>query len=158
MANVFEGSEVVELAIQIEKNGKEFYDILTAKSKIEKAKDVFKFLSGEEEKHVVIFTKILENVHRYEPQESYPGEYLAYMNTLAADYVFTRKNTGREIAKKIKSDKEAVDVGIGHEKDSILFYEGMKKVVPEDEAKVVEEVILQEQSHLKQLMDLKKIM
>lgn len=156
MANVFAGSEIVELGVQIEKNGRDFYSELAAKSKNEKAKDVFKYLKGEEEKHIIIFQKILLSVHKYEPQEAYPGEYFAYMNALASEYVFTRKNKGKEIAKKIKSDMEAVNIGIGFEKDSIIFYEGMKKVVPEDENKVVDGLILQEQNHLRQLTDLKK--
>ena len=158
MTNVFAGSEIVELGIQIEKNGLDFYDALTAKSKDKKAKGIFEFLAGEEEKHISVFKKILESVHRYEPQEAYPGEYFAYMNALASDYVFTKKDAGKEIARKIKTDKEAVDVGIKHEKDSIVFYEGMKKAVPEDEVGLVGEVLLQEQGHLSKLMDLKKNM
>jgi rubrerythrin len=94
-------------------------------------------------------------VANYEPAESYPGEYFAYMHALAGDYVFTQKNKGAEIAKKIKSDKEAIDIGIGFEKDSILFYTAMKKMVPDKERKAVDELILQEQKHLRQLLELK---
>ncbi len=156
MGNVFAGSEIVELGVQIEKNGRDFYSELAAKAKNKKAKDVFKYLKGEEEKHIIVFKKILESVHKYEPQEAYPGEYFAYMNALAGEYVFTRKDKGKEIAKHIKSDAEAVKMGIGFEKDSIIFYEGMKRAVPEDENEVVDELIRQEQSHLRQLVDLKK--
>jgi rubrerythrin len=156
MANVFSGSEIVELGIQIEKNGGDFYNTLAAESKNEKAKDIYKFLAGEEEKHIAIFQKILNSVHKYEPQGTYPGEYFAYMNALASDYVFTQKNKGVEIARRIKNDKEAIDLGIGFEKDSIIFYEGTKKAVPEDEQKIVESLILQEEGHLKKLIDLKK--
>jgi rubrerythrin len=78
------------------------------------------------------------------------------MNALAGEYIFTQKDQGRIIAQKIKSDKEAADTGIKFEKDSILFYVGMTKVVPDYDHKVLEELILQEQNHLKQLMDLKR--
>lgn len=53
------------------------------------------------------------------------------MNTLAGEYVFTKENNSSEVAKDTSSDKEAVEVGIGFEKDSIFFFKGMKKVVPE---------------------------
>ena len=46
-------------------------------------------------------------------------------------------------------------MGIGFERDSIIFYEAMKKAVPENDIKIVGELILQEQNHLKQLTDLK---
>lgn len=155
MGNLFAGSEIVELGVQIEKNGRDFYNTLAEQSKNNKARDIFKFLAGEEEKHITAFQKILDKVVRYEPSESYPGEYFAYMNALAGDYIFTQKDKGREIAKKIKSDKEAIDSGIGFEKDSILFYEGMKQVVLENEHAVLEQLLEQEKSHLRKLSELK---
>ncbi len=156
MANIFSGSEIVQLGIEIEKNGKDFYDVLVRQSKNRKGREVFEYLAGEEEKHIATFQKILDKLEKYQPPESYPGEYFAYMNALAGDYVFTQKNKGKEIAKRITGDKQAVDTGMGFEKDSILFYEGMKKVVPEHHHKVLDELIGQEQKHLRQLCDLKK--
>lgn len=156
MVNIFSGSEIVELGIQIEKNGRDFYNGLVKQTKNQEAEGVFKYLAEEEEKHIEVFGKILDSVHKYEPPESYPGEYFAYMNALARDYIFTQKDKGKEIAKKTKSDREAIDLGIRFEKDSILFYQGMKKVVPEYDHRVVDELIAQEQSHLRQLSDLKE--
>lgn len=155
MGNIFSGSEIVELGIRIEKNGRNFYDILSGNAKNAEAKKVFKYLTGEEEKHIVIFQKILDKTEKYEPDAVYADEYLNYMNVLASEYIFTQKDKGEEIAKKITSDKEAVDTGIKFEKDSIVFYEGMLKYVPEFDRQVVGELILQEQNHLKQLLDLK---
>jgi rubrerythrin len=156
MMGIFAGSEIVEIGIQIEKNGRDFYNTLVNQSKEQKAKEIFKYLAGEEEKHIAAFQNILDSVHKYEPAEAYPGEYFAYMNALASDYVFTQKDKGEEAAKNTRSDKEAVDLGVGFEKDSILFYVGMKKVVPENDHKVLDKLIMQEQSHLEQLSDLKK--
>lgn len=155
MGNIFAGSEIVEIGIQIEKNGRDFYNLLTRKSKNPKAADIFRYLAKEEEKHIAVFQNILDSVEKYEPAESYPGEYFAYMNALASEYVFTQKDKGEEIAKKISTDKEAIELGIRFEKDSIIFYEGMKKVVPTSDLKVVEELIAQEQNHLRALTDLK---
>ena len=156
MGNIFAASEVVELGIQIEKNGRDFYNTLVKQSKNQKVQDIFKYLAGEEEKHIAVFQKILSSLENYQPAEAYPGEYFAYMSALAGEYVFTQRNKGEEIAKGIKSDKEAIEKGIGFEKDSIIFYEGMKKVVPDYDQKVVDELIAQEQKHLRQLAELKK--
>ncbi|MFC1666501.1 ferritin family protein [Candidatus Omnitrophota bacterium] len=155
MGNIFSGSEVVEIGIQIEKNGRDFYNVLSAQSKNEKAKDIFKHLASEEERHIASFQKVLDSVKKYEPQEAFPGEYFAYMNSLASEHVFTKKDKGIEMAKGAKSDKEAIELGIGFEKDSIVFYEGMKKVAPEHELKVIGGLIAQEQEHLKKLSELK---
>lgn len=155
MGNIFAGSEIVELGIQIEKNGRDFYNALAGKTKDPAAGDIFKYLAKEEEKHVATFQKILEKTQQHEPPQIYADEYFAYMNALAGDYVFTKANTGKEIARKIAGDKQAVNTGIGFEKDSIIFYEGIKKVVPEYDQKIVDELIRQEQGHLKQLLELR---
>jgi rubrerythrin len=167
MGNIFAGSEIVELGIQIEKNGRDFYNAVAKQSKNlppergpvkggKKAKEIFEYLAQEEEKHIVIFQKILDSVNKYEPAESYPGEYFAYMNALASGYIFTQKDKGGEIAKQVTSDVGVIDLGIGFEKESIVFYVGMKKVVPEYDHKVIDKLIEQEQDHLRKLSELKK--
>ena len=155
MGNIFSASEIVELGIQIEKNGRDFYSAVAAKAKDSAAEGKFKFLAGEEEKHIKIFQKILEETAKYEPQGLDADEYLAYMNSLAGEHVFVQKNQGAEFAKKAKSDKEAIEMGMAFEKDSIIFYTGMKKVVPEYDLKVIDQLIEQEELHLKMLSDLR---
>lgn len=155
MANIFSGSEIVELGVQIEINGRDFYGALAKQAKNPKSKEVFSFLSGEEEKHILTFRKILDSVEKYEPAEAYPGEYFAYMSSLAEKYVFTQEGKGLGAANKVKSDIEALDLGMGFERDSIDFYNNMKKVVPAYDHKIVDSVIAQEQEHLRILSGLK---
>lgn len=155
MGNIFSASEVVELGIEIEKNGRDFYNVLAKQFKQTKASGVFEFLAIEEEKHIKAFEGILAKVEKYQPQGLDADEYSAYMRSLASEHVFTQKNKGEEIAKAIKTSEEAIQKGIGFEEDSIVFYEGMKKIVPDYDQKVMDELIRQEQHHLKQLIDLK---
>jgi rubrerythrin len=156
MGNIFNGSEIVELGIQIEKNGRDFYSTLEKKAENPKSADIFKYLSVEEEKHIKAFQDILDKTDKYEPMGLDAGDYFSYMNVLAGEYVFTKKDQGAQIAKTIKNDLEAVNMGIGFEKDSIIFYEGMKKTVPEFDLKIIEDLIAQEKHHLKILSDLKQ--
>ena len=155
MGNIFAGSEIVEIGIQIEKNGRDFYNTLARQSKNPAASGIFKYLAGEEEKHIAVFQNILNKTEKYEPAGLDADQYFSYMNALASGYVFTQRDKGESIAKKIKSDREAVDMGIGFEKDSIIFYEGMKKAVADYDLKVIDELIAEEQAHLMQLSDLK---
>lgn len=158
MEERFSGSEVVQLGVEIEINGKDFYNTLANQTQNKDAKDVFIYLADEEEKHITAFQKIFDSVKKYEPPEAYPGDYFAYMNALAREHVFTQKNKGTEIAKDIKNDLEAIELGIGFEKDSIVFFEGMKKAVPEEDQKIIDELIKQEQVHLTKLDDLRRIL
>lgn len=155
MGNLFAGSEVVEIGVQIEINGKDFYNTLAGKTKNEKAREIFNFLAGEEEKHIATFERIRDSVERYKPPEAYPGEYFSYMNALASEHVFTQKNKGVEAANRTKGDKDAIELGIKFEKDSIIFYEGMKKVVPEKDLLLIDALIDQEKNHLMRLNAIK---
>jgi rubrerythrin len=155
MGNIFTGSEIVELGIQIEKNGRDFYNTLSSQLKEEKAVGIFKYLAAQEEKHIEVFRKILESIGGYEPPEAYPGEYFAYMSSLASENVFTQKDKGVQMAKKVKDAREAIEIGIKAEKDSVVFYEGVRKIVPDYDVRIINEVIAQEQTHLKQLSDLR---
>ncbi len=154
MANIFSASEIAEIGIQIEKNGSDFYEVLAKQSKSKKAQDIFGYLKEQEQEHVVVFQKILDTVNKYEPKEAFPQEYFAYMNALASNYVFTQKDKGRQIAKSVKSDKEAISLGLGFEKDSVVFYEGMKKAVPADQHDTLDKLIMQEKDHIRQLHEL----
>ncbi len=60
MGNIFTGSEIIELGVQIEKNGKDFYNTLLEKSESQKAKEIFQYLAGEEDKHIAVFQKMVE--------------------------------------------------------------------------------------------------
>ncbi|MFH1855970.1 MAG: ferritin family protein [Candidatus Omnitrophota bacterium] len=155
MENVFLGTELVEIGIQIEKNGRDFYKTLIGKSKNSEARQIFEFLAREEEKHISVFQEILGAVRQY-PSEIYPEEYFSYMNALAGKYVFTQARKGEEIALEINSDEEAIDLGIKFEKDSIIFYEGIITAVKDEEKHLVEKIIKEEEKHLQTLIDLKK--
>ncbi len=158
MADIFAGSEIVEIGIQIEKNGRDFYREVAGCSGSENSKKVFNFLMEAEEQHIETFSKLLSSVKKYDPPEAYPGEYFSYMKALADDHIFTKPDTGCDIGKKVSSDIEAIDMGIGFEKDSIKFYEGMKKVVPEKEHGMIDALIEEERKHLKELAGLKQLL
>ena len=155
MGNIFAGSEIVELGIQIEKNGRDFYKAVVSSAKNAKAKEIFLFLSSEEEKHIAVFKQILDSTQKYEPAPVYADDYAQYMKALAGECIFTQKDKGGQIGISVKNEAEAIDLGIKFEKDSIIFYEGMKKMIPEFDLKVINELIAQEQGHLLMLLNLK---
>ncbi|MBU0759316.1 MAG: ferritin family protein [Candidatus Omnitrophica bacterium] len=156
MGNIFTASEIAEMGVKIEENGRDFYQEAARKSKNESVAKVFELLAGEEEDHIRKFEAILSRVKKYEPSEAYPNEYFSYIRSLSGEYVFTKEKKGAQIAGIIKTDKEAVDLGIGFEKDSILFYEEMKKFVLEEEKSVVDKLLEQEKIHLRKLNELRR--
>ncbi|MCX5782421.1 MAG: ferritin family protein [Elusimicrobia bacterium] len=156
MGNLFNSSEIVKFAVQIEKNGRDFYDQAAKSVKAEGAKKIFEYLSNEEQLHIAVFETILKQMDTNEPAERYPGEYADYMLALVSENVFTKNKQGYEIARKIRNDKQALELAIGFEKDSILFYYEMKRYVWEGFHKDVDKLIVQEQEHLRKISDVLK--
>ena len=157
MSGIFKGSEIVEIGIQIEKNGLEFYRFLANSSQNGRVKESCKFLAGEEKKHIEDFEKLLPSLERYVPPESYPGEYESYVKALSEEHVFTNDKVVKDMIQKAPGDEEAIRIAIGFEKDSILFFGEMSKFVPGKDQKVIEELISQEREHLRKLSELKKV-
>jgi rubrerythrin len=158
MPDFFAPSEVVQMGIQIEVNGKDFYTALASAPGMAAAKAIFIFLAGEEERHIHVFESILGSVEKYEPPEAYTEEYFAYLKALADDHVFTKKNKGTEAAQKVSSPLDAIEVALGFEKDSILLYLEMKKLVPAPGQKTIDKLIEQEQEHVRRLSTIKREM
>jgi len=156
MGVFFSGRELIEIAIGIEKNGATFYDSLAGSTKNLEAKGTYKYLADQEKEHAGVFQRMLGSVGEYKPPETYTEEYNLYLKALIDSLVFTDDKVTLEMARKVKSDAEAIQVAMGAEKDSILFYIEVRGVVRRSERRVVSEIIEAERSHLRQLMDIKK--
>ncbi|MCM8783343.1 MAG: ferritin family protein [Candidatus Omnitrophica bacterium] len=156
MANIFGASEVFEFAIRIEENGETFYREVSQKIKQKELKSLFNFLADEETKHRSIFKEMLSQIENYQPPESYPGEYFAYLKAYADEHIFTKDKKGSLMAKRIKTAKEAIEFAIGIELDSILYYLEAKNLVPEYQKRAIDKIIEEERSHYLRLHRIKK--
>ena len=158
MSNFFSGSELVNIAIGIERRGIAFYDIMTRSTKNAEARDAFQHLADMERDHIQIFQGMLGETDKSQPPETYAGEYAAYLQALIDSAVFNDDMATSEMATKANSDIEAIELGISAEKDSILFYYEMKDLMPQRSQPAVTRIIAEEKSHLRQLSGLKRKM
>ena len=156
MGVLFSGSELVNIAIGIEKSGLAFYQSLVTAGKSVTARDVFKYLADKEEEHLKTFQGMLDTLAEYRPPEVYAEEYNLYLKALVDGAVFTDAKVSREMAEKTTSDAEAIKVGLEAEKDSILFYSVMRNLVPERSRELVDRIIEEEKSHVVELSNLKE--
>lgn len=156
MSISFSGSELINIAIGIERRGIAFYDIMTRSTGNATARDVFQYLTDMERQHIQIFQGMLGEADKYQIPETYAGEYAAYLQALVDSAVFTDDMVTSEMATKAGSDIEAMELAIGAEKDSILFYYEMKDIMPRRAQPTVNKIIAEEKSHLRQLSELKR--
>jgi rubrerythrin len=148
MSISFSGSELINIAIGIERRGSIFYDIMADSTKNAIARDVFHYLADIERQHIQTFQDMLSEADKYQFSETKAGEYAAYLQSLVDTAVF-----GDDLA---TSDIAALELAIGAEKDSILFYYEMRDIMPQRAQPTVNKVIAEEKSHLRQLSELKK--
>ncbi len=152
---MFRGSEIVEIGIQIERNGREYYEALTAKAGSAAAAAAFRFLAQQESSHISVFEKLLATVEQYQPAEAYPEEYFTYLQALAGEHVFTKPAAGAAAAAQVTDDRAAIDLALRFEHDSIAFFNGMKRVVPAADHGLLAALVAEEEKHVAQLTELR---
>lgn len=157
----FNAEEVFHIAIQIEQNGEEFYNLMVKQVADNKTKDVCQRLAGEEHKHRLMFEGLLiELVAKkgsvYNLTE-FPESDLAYLKALADTNVFTHKLNTAAFSNPMPSAQNAVKLALDFEKDSILFFLQMKKFTRPEWGQVeIDKLIEQEQEHIRLLTGLLK--
>jgi rubrerythrin len=143
---LFSAQDVVQFAIRIEENGEAFYREAERKASSEDAKALFGRLAAEEIEHRKVFERMLGKLGEFKPPESYEGEYMAYLRGhIDGRAVFKGGAPGS------CSTLSALDFAIQRELDSMLYYQELKRVVPEREQKVLDAIIDEERIHFAQL-------
>lgn len=156
MSIIFSGSELLEAALGIEKNGAAFYNALAEKARDESARAIYERLAAEEIKHQKTFQAMLDAVGSYQPPEGYSQDYARYLKSLVDSSVFTSVSQAQQRAAQASSPAQALDIGIQAEKDSILFYTEMQNLVKPADRQLVLRIIDEEREHLNRLAQLKQ--
>ncbi|MGQ9545733.1 MAG: ferritin-like domain-containing protein [Dehalococcoidia bacterium] len=155
MAIFFSGSELLEMAMGIERNGMAFYQAVADKTRNRDVKGIYNYLTGEEQKHLNIFQGMSDSLKQVRRPETYTEEYMLYFKSLVNNVVFSNVTEARQKAGKALDEIEAIDTGIQAEKDSILFYTELQNLVREKDRNVVLSILGEEKNHLRQLSELK---
>lgn len=156
MAVFFSGSELLEIAMGIERNGMAFYQALADKTGKRDIRDIYTYLAGEEKKHLDTFQGMSDSLGQVNPPETYAEEYMLYLKSLVDSAVFSNVTEAQQKASKMSNEIEALDTGIQAEKDSILCYMELQNLVRERDREVVLDIVDEEKKHLRQLSELKK--
>ena len=154
--SLFNATEIYQFAIRIEENGEKFYRDMSQTMEDRKVKNLFTYLADEEAKHKKIFEEMVSKIEKYEPLESYPSEYFAYLRAYADNTIFEKERLDKEMA-KLKDIISALEFGIRRELDSILYFQEMKNFVPEQQHSLIDRIIEEERSHFLDLSGIKKL-
>ena len=147
----FNADEIFEMAEQIERNGAKFYRRAAENTDDAHTKRVLLDLAAMEDEHEKTFAAMRADLSGPEMAVTVfdpDGEAGRYLRAMADGHVFdisdpSEKLTGTE------SREDVLRTAIGLEQDSIVFYLGMKEMVPGSLGKDrIDDVIKEEMRHV----------
>lgn len=152
MSKILYLSEIVKFAVEKEQQAEALYAELHEKAVDTKAKAVFKELMEQELKHEKLYEAMLKDIpDEQSPNIAEDSEYFGYMQELI--------NESRKIAPTTDLDfnnlKEVFQYAIDREKDSILFYVGMKNFAPKSAHETIDHIIAEEGKHITMITGLR---
>jgi len=156
----FNANEIFEMAIRIEENGAAFYRKAAALQSDAKNQDFLKKIAAMEDQHKVIFERMRKDVTTaeknatvFDPQHEL-GQYLSAM---ADSHGGEGSPTAAEALTGSETMAEIITTAIGLEKESILFYVGLRDFVPPESGRAkLDDIIKEERKHVIQLDTLLK--
>ncbi len=160
MTNIpFSAEETLKIAIEIEKNGRKFYEGMLEETEDQEVKEVFRDLANQEVKHRETFEEMLGDVETEEGPDLnsllYGELEDSYLSALADSKVFTPANENIEEAREVNNRDELLSIAISLEKDTILYYyEILQNAKSSDDQDLIMDVIDEEKSHVKRLAGL----
>lgn len=157
MSYYFNADEIFEIAEQIEKNGESFYDAASEGATDPKVASLCKELAGWEKVHVEIFAAL----RRALPEAARQGsafdpddEIGAYVKSAADSHVFVKNKDPRALARACRDGRDILEVALTFEKDSVVFYTAMQRIVPKEEGQEkIGGLVEEELKHIRILSD-----
>lgn len=151
MTIIFNADEVFRIGVEIEKNGKAFYDAAAANAQDEEIKKLLAGLAEWESGHIALFENLrsrLASTPGGEPLDldDTMGKYL---KAAADSHVFGSDSDPAQLAAECPTALDVLMRALEFEKDSIVVYTSMRGLVPDKFGKHdIDRIIDEELDHI----------
>lgn len=157
MALQYNADEIFQIAEQIERNGSRYYRMAATGTSDTRVKEILTGLATMEDRHERTFADLRKELSSrerediaYDPQ----GETEAYLRALAEGCVFDIDADPAEQLTGEETPEQIFVKAIELEKDSIVFYMGVKDMVSAELGKKkVDSIIQEEMNHIAMLSE-----
>jgi rubrerythrin len=155
MSYLLDVKEILEIAVYIEERGYEFYIGAIKKFHDPRITRLFQYLADEEFKHEKVFKKLMG--HGGEVKKGEPdAEYQAYMREFCRTHSLGDREAISKKLARLSSLEEILDLAMGFEKDSIVFFSELKEAYAKGHTGPVDKVIREEMGHLRKIFQMKQ--
>ncbi len=149
----FSVSEVIEQAIQTEKLGYELYLEMARKfEKDNKLRELFEMLAVKEQEHERTFTALKEKIGDKKAENW--EEVSHFLRAIVESEFFLGKDKALPSLDHLKNIEDAVRYAIGFEKETLLYYHGLHRLIGENS--ILDKLIDEEKSHIVWLTEFRK--
>ncbi|MGM0442774.1 MAG: ferritin-like domain-containing protein [Fibrobacterota bacterium] len=152
--NSYSAKEIVQIGIEIEKNGEAFYRAAADGAESPEVRTLFADLAGWEMNHVSIFQSIGDEIQNETPLTTEMDENdlaVQYLKATADSHIFVKNKNMEKLAHNCKSEMEALEMALTFEKDSVLLYTAMTSTMKDrsgSEKKAIEKMTREEMKHV----------
>jgi len=153
MSPGYSPSELVEMAVQVERGGEKFYRGAASKVQGAAPKGVFGVLANDERRHADIFLQLLARGSKQETRGITPEEARPYIESLVGTSVLKYLVEGK--VPGLESTGEILDYALGFEKETLLFYYSIRDYLSSAAVTVIDRVISEEKRHVERISALK---
>jgi len=157
MSMNFNADEIFEMAEQIERNGAKFYREAAGKISNREMKEMFLNMATMEDGHLKTFQEMRKELAAQEKAETVFDPYneaTLYLQTMADGKGIEGMKSPTEELTGNESSQELLEIAIGAEKNSVLFYVGLKDLVTAKAGRDKVETIIREE--VKHVADLRR--
>jgi len=153
--NQYSIDEIMEMAIQTEKLGYQFYTGMSEKFKKDDGLvKLFTALASKERVHEKTFTNLKDMVAKHGTEPVQWEDVTNYMRAFVESEFFLGKGRSLPAMDHLQTVQDAVKFALGFEKETLLYFMELRAIVKEKE--VVDEVINEEKSHIRWLDSFRK--
>jgi rubrerythrin len=149
---IFRATDIVEMAMELEKSGEIFYGAVAQKAMSPEVRALFVELAEQEKYHYAAFKKMSGTVWDQPSAASEEwDQYLMYLQATIKSAFFEGSDKALTLAEQVTDEKEALQMALDFEKETMLFFHDLRDKVADADQPVVAGIIEEERSHVQRL-------
>lgn len=157
MPITFNADEIFEMAEEMERNGAKFYRKAAQNASDKQTKQMLLAMAGMEDAHLETFKNMREELSDHEKEATVfdpDNQSVLYLQAMADARDYEGKITPSKELTGSETPKEILKTALNSEKESVVFYLGLKSLVPPKAGKdKIEAIITEELSHITTLLN-----
>ncbi|NLD72742.1 MAG: ferritin family protein [Chloroflexi bacterium] len=142
------GADVIDMAVQTETRGEQFYRQAAQAAEHPEARSLFEYLATEEARHRAVFSGLSAGIVAAEIDPQTWAEALLYIEA-TVDRAFFR-GAGAPL-KEIPAGADEADLlrqAIAFEKETLLFFLSLHDLVQPNSQRLIDDIVREERSHV----------